>query len=229
MMLRNLMMKSLKDVCKNSILNLTNNVLKFLFTLCTLCTSCYDAKQEPLEEFVRYYKFQRENGETYLYAFVFIPEGHNEFSFYSIKENGKNSLRKQKFICNKDCLYRYKEDSNNYELFLSISNDTTITWCYPNTQGLCQHFTYLGIEKIKLSDSNDSINAYKFLEEIGSAPDNVESETYFDDSLILLKSEYKSGDAGDYWMERISSVDQQFVDYVDSLVVEIKNKRKTND
>ena len=221
------MMKNIKDVCKNSILNLTNNVLMFLFTLCILCTSCYDAKLEPLEEFIRYYKFQRENGETYLYAFVFIPEGHSEFSFYSIKENGKNSLRKQKFIRYKDCLYRYKDNSNKYELVLSISSDTTTTWCPPNADDwLCYHFTFLGIEKIKLCDSNDSINAYKFIEELGNAPENVVSEIYFDDSFILLKHQYKYGDMAEFCMERISSVDQQFVNYVDSLVVEIKEKRK---
>lgn len=198
--------------------------------LLTLCTSCYDAKLEPSEEIIRYYKYQRENGETDLFAFVIFSEGRNEFSFYFIKENGKRLPKRQKFIYNKDCLCKYKEGSNKYELVLSISSDTTTTWCPPNAdEWFCYHFTFLGIEKIKLCDSKDSINAYKFIEELGNAPDNVVSETYFDDSFILLKRQYKYGDMADFCMERISSVDQQFVDYVDSLVVEIKNKRKTND
>lgn len=200
--------------------------ISFFVILSCFFSSCCEVMDSSSDEIIRYYKYQREDGDSYLLAFLIFPETHNESSFYIVKENGKPSLRKQKFKYFNDCLYRYKEDSNNYELFLSISKDTTVTWCYPNADAICQHFTFLGIEKIKLFDSNDSINAYKFLEEIGSAPDNVESETYFDDSLILLKRQYKSGDAGDYWMERISSVDRQFVNYVDSIVTKIKDNRK---
>ncbi|MBR6597295.1 MAG: hypothetical protein IKK68_05030 [Paludibacteraceae bacterium] len=223
-MLGNIMTKKIKGVYNKCILNLTNSVLMVLLTL---CTSCYDTKLDPSEEFIRYYKYQRETGETYLLAFVIFSEGRNEFSFYFIKENGKNLLKRQKIVCDKDCLYKYKEDTNKYELVLSISSDTTTTWCPPNAEDwLCYHFTFLGIEKIKLCDSNDSINAYKFIEELGNAPENVVSEIYFDDSFILLKRQYKYGDMAEFCMERISSVDQQFVNYVDSLVVEIKEKRK---
>ena len=85
---KNIMTKKTKDFCNKRILILMN---KFLMVLLTLCTSCYEAKQEPLEEFIRYYKFQRENGETYLYAFVFIPEGHNEYNTPQNLDNDKGA------------------------------------------------------------------------------------------------------------------------------------------
>lgn len=200
--------------------------ISFFVILSCFFSSCCEVKDSSSDEIIRYYKYQREDGETYLYAFVIFPEEHNECSFYTIKENGKPSLMKQKFLCHKENLYRYKEDSNNYELFLSISKDTTVTWCYSNADAICQHFTFIGIEKIKLFDFNDSVKAYKFIEEIGNAPDNVVSDAYFDDSLILLKRQYKSGFTANFCMERISSVDRQFVNYVDSIVTKIKDNRK---